>query len=76
MSDDDRNELARRIVGITKAALGRYSEEFPQRVGDGRNKDALDWSFRGVARIIALLDDYEISRKQPREKSQEKKKPK
>ena len=74
MSDDDRNELARRIVGITKAALGRYSEEFPERVGDERNKDALDWSFRGVGRIVALLDDYEISRKQPREKPQEKKK--
>ena len=71
MSDDDRNELARRIVGITKAALGRYSEEFPERVGDERNKDALDWSFRGVGRIVALLDDYEISRKRP-----EKKKPK
>ena len=68
MSDDDRAELARRIVGITKAALGRYSEEFPERVGDERNKDALDWSFRGVARIVALLDDYEISRKVPREK--------
>ncbi len=68
MSDDDRDELARRIVGVTKAALGRYSEEFPERVGDERNKDALDWSFRGIARIVTLLDDYEISRKQPREK--------
>ncbi len=71
MSDEDRDELARRIVGVTKAALGRYSEEFPERVGDERNKDALDWSFRGVGRIVALLDDYEISRKR-----QEKKKPK
>ena len=72
MSDEDRDELARRIVGITKAALGRYSEEFPERVGDERNKDALDWSFRGVSRIVALLDDYEISRKQPREKKKTK----
>ncbi len=71
MSDEDRDELARRIVGVTKAALGRYSEEFPERVGDERNKDALDWSFRGVGRIVALLDDYEISRK-----LREKKKPK
>ncbi len=60
--------MARRIVGITKAALGRYSEEFPERVGDERNKDALDWSFRGVGRIVALLDEYEISRK-PKKKS-------
>ena len=69
MSDEERDELARRIVGGVKAALGRYSEEFPDRVGDTRNKDALDWSFRGVARIVALLDDYEISRKQPRKKA-------
>ncbi len=72
MSDEDRDELARRIVGITKAALGRYSEEFPERVGDERNKDALDWSFRGIARIVAMLDDNEISRKQPREKKKPK----
>lgn len=63
MSDEDRHELARRIVAITKSALARYSEEFPERVADARNDDALEWSFRGIARIVALLDDYEIKRK-------------
>lgn len=60
MSGSAKAELARRTVEVVKAALQRYSLEFPDRIGDDRNADALAWSYRGIDRIIKLFDEYDI----------------
>lgn len=48
------------IVADMKGSFARYLQEFPERLGDARNKDAVDWSTRGLERILKILDRYSI----------------
>jgi hypothetical protein len=66
MTMPKKAEAARRrcydeIVVCCKEGLARYYAEFAERLGDGRAKDALDWSLRGINRIHRILDQYEIT---------------
>ncbi len=55
-----RERLRAEIVAIVKDGLKRYYQEFPERVADERSADALAWSWRGAARVLAAIDRYEI----------------
>lgn len=57
---DARKRAYEQIVAVVKEGLARYYAEFPDRLGDERAGDALAWSMRGVARIIRVLDEYDI----------------
>lgn len=52
------------VVAEAKEGMERYYREFPERAQDGRAKDALDWSLRGIGRILRILDRYEITEKE------------
>lgn len=56
------------IVVIAKEGLARYYAEFPERIGDERATDALAWSMRGIARIIRVLDEFDIRERPSRVK--------
>ncbi len=45
--------------------FARYYAEFPERLGDERAQDALEWALRGVARIYGILDQYDITERSP-----------
>ena len=49
------------IVAEARDALGRYYLEFPERLDGTRSKDALEWSMRGVGRLLRVLDGYDIT---------------
>lgn len=61
--DEARKELYAAIVAQARDALARYYAEWPERLDNERSKDALEWSMRGVGRILRLLDGYEITPK-------------
>lgn len=68
MPDAARQRAYEQIVTIAKEGLARYYQEFPDRLGDDRAADALAWSMRGVARLIRVLDQYDI-RDRPKTKA-------
>jgi DNA-binding protein Fis len=55
-----KETLRKEIVEEAKQGLARYYMEYPERLDGERSKDAYDWSLRGVIRILALLDKYDI----------------
>ena len=70
MSDAARRKAYAEITETVKTAFARYLEEFPERAGDARNEDAVQWSLRGVQRIFRVLEKYEITEKaQPKDKA-------
>ncbi len=60
-----RRKAYAEITDVVMAALARYLEEFPERAGDERHKDAVAWSPRGVDRVFRVLNKYEITEKPP-----------
>lgn len=62
--DPDRAACYHRIRGVMKAGISAYYREFPQRLNDQRSKHAIDHSLRGLTRIFAVLDDYDIRLRQ------------
>lgn len=64
--DPARKRAYEAIVQVAKEGLARYYAEFPERLGDDRAAEALAWSMRGVARIIRVLDQYDIRDKAAR----------
>ncbi|HXI15986.1 MAG TPA: hypothetical protein VNM48_06420 [Chloroflexota bacterium] len=69
MSDTARRKAYAEVTEVVKTAFARYLEEFPERAGDGRNLDAVQWSLRGVQRIFRVLDRFEFTEKpQPKDK--------
>lgn len=61
MTQSARAKLYADITEIMKDSFERYGGEFPDRIGDERNIEAVSWSIRGLNRILRLLDKYEIS---------------
>ena len=55
-----RERLRSEIVKVMTEAFKRYAAEFPERIDDERNADAVAWSYRGLQRILHALDKYEI----------------
>lgn len=60
-----RQELYDKIVQMTRDGISRYYAEYPEYIGDDRANEALEWSLRGIARILHLLDDYDIRLRPP-----------
>lgn len=60
---DPRKRLYADIVTLAKEGLARYYAEYPELLGDKRAKEALDWSLRGVGRILRRLDQCDITDK-------------
>jgi hypothetical protein len=56
-----REQLYEKIIISAREGLARYYMEFPDRIGDVRAKDALEWSLRGVSRLLRIIDEYEVS---------------
>lgn len=65
MADEVRAKLYAAITEIVKGSFTRYGQEFPERVGDDRNVDAIQWSLRGLNRLFRLLDRYEFTERTP-----------
>ncbi len=61
--DPVRKELYAKIVAEARDALGRYYLEYPDRLDGTRSKDGLEWSLRGIGRLLGLLDGYDITPK-------------
>jgi hypothetical protein len=55
-----RERLRAEIVKVMTDSFKRYAAEFPERIDDERNRDAVAWSYRGMGRILQALDGYEI----------------
>ncbi len=55
-----RQRLYTSIVQMTRTGLERYYKEHPDRLGDARSFDAAEWSMRGIQRILAEIDKYEV----------------
>jgi hypothetical protein len=67
---NDREKLYEQIVTSAQEGLARYYMEFPERIGDARAREALDWSLRGVSRILRLLDEYDLVHRPPADPEQ------
>jgi hypothetical protein len=48
------------IRGVAMHGLMKYYDQHPERIVDSRAQDALKWSTEGIAKILAILDEYEI----------------
>ena len=59
--DEARKELYAAIVAQARDSLARYYSEWPERLDNERSKDALEWSMRGIGRVLRLLDGYDIT---------------
>ena len=65
-SEECRAKLKQDILLGMKEAFARYYAEFPDRILDQRSKDAEQWSMRGINRIFAMIDLYDLTpRKKP-----------
>ncbi len=40
--------------------VSRYYAEFPHWLGDDRSQRAIDWSTRGMERVLRILDGYDV----------------
>ena len=70
MNDAARRKAYAEITEIVKASFARYLAEFPERAGDVRNTDAVEWSMRGIARVFLALDKFDLTEKtQPKDKA-------
>jgi hypothetical protein len=49
------------VVACVRDGLARYYLEFGDRLGDQRAADAVEWSLRGLERILEILDEYGIT---------------
>jgi hypothetical protein len=56
----DRRRLYDGISAVFKDGFARYYGEFPERLGDARSSDGLAWAMRGLARVLQLIDGYEV----------------
>ncbi len=61
MSDTARRKAYAEITEVVKVSFARYLEEFPERAGDARNEDAIQWSLRGTNRVFRVLDKYVLT---------------
>ncbi len=61
--DETRKELYAAIAAEARDGLDRYYREFPERLDGKRSKDALEWSMRGVGRLLKVLDGYDITKR-------------
>lgn len=61
MPNTARRKCYDAINQSVRDGFARYYAEFPERLGDERAKDALEWALRGVARIYGILDQYDIT---------------
>lgn len=62
-----REACYREILKVPLHGMARYYQEFPERIKDKRADDALEWSTRGITRIIGILDGYEINFREEKE---------
>lgn len=60
---ETREVLYGAILAEAEQGLRRYYEEFPERLSDARSAAAVEWSQRGVHRILKLLDGYDFRKK-------------
>lgn len=51
-----------------KDGIRSYYEEFVDRIGDTRSKNAIEHSKKGLAAIFEVLDQYEIMKKEQKKK--------
>lgn len=58
-----RTKLYNMLLTDVETSLQRYYAEFPERLGDDRSNDAINWSTRGIQRILRILDNYEFVEK-------------
>ena len=56
-----RQRAYARVIEAARRGLEHYYYQYPDRADDPRAKDALEWSLRGITRILTILDDYDIS---------------
>jgi hypothetical protein len=64
--EECRAKLKEQILQGMKEAFARYYAEFPDRILDQRSREAEEWSMRGINRIFAVIDQYDLTqRKKP-----------
>ncbi len=63
----DREELIRRVIRVWEQSFQNYRAEFPER-DDARLRSAERWFSNTLDRMVEVLSEYDIQRKNQRGK--------